>query len=478
MRGNVDVLSERYATNQMNAIFSAEGGIRLERDLWISVMDAERALGVPIPAEVIEKYRAARNQIDLNRIKEIELKTRHDVKAKIQAFSEAAGVQPKEQVVHWPLTSRDMDDNVWQTKIRRASDIALGKSVSVLKHFLDKARKYEDLILVARTHMQPAQLTTLGRRMSMWGEELLGWAEEFDAFKQDYPLRGIKGPVGTQSDLLKLLGSEAKVAELEQMVAADLGFSRVLSSPGQVYPRSMDYAVLSRLTGLSAGMESFSNTIRLMARNELATEGFKPGQVGSSAMPYKMNTRSAERIRSFANALKMYAMGASLNSGDQWEEGDVADSLLRRIIIPGAFYAADGLCETTLTVLNEMGPYPEVINREVDRYLPFVAMTELMSVATKAGMGREVAHEKIRKHAVAAALAMRQGQEPRLVERLAKDPGFSRYGIDEEGIREMMRDREHFIGTARSQIREVAKKADPLIAKYDTWTTYEPQPIL
>jgi adenylosuccinate lyase len=296
---------------------------------------------------------------------------------------------------------------------------------------------------------------------------------------EDYPLRGIKGPVGTQFDMLTLLGSERKVKGLEQKVARQLGFTKMLDSTGQVYPRSLDYSLLSRLAALSSACSNFAMGMRLMAGYELVTEGFMKGQVGSSAMPHKMNTRSSERICGFGELAKMYADGASRLSGDQWEEGDVSCSVVRRVIIPDAFYASDGLCETALTILNNMGAYPAMVERELDRYLPFLATTEILMTAVKAGVGREKAHEVIKKHAVAEALAMRQeGSIPALAQRLATEPAFRKAGLTPEGLDAILRDRKHFVGNADKQIDAVDTKVKKLIKKYQKESRYEPGNIL
>ena len=222
-------------------------------------------------------------------------------------------------------------------------------------------------------------------------------------------MRGIKGPVGTSADQLDLFdGDAAKVAELEQRVAAHLGFARVLTSVGQVYPRSLDFDVVAALAQAAAAPSSLATTIRLMAGQELVTEGFKAGQVGSSAMPHKMNTRSCERVNGLAVIVRGYLSMIGELAGDQWNEGDVSCSVVRRVALPDAFFALDGLFQTFLTVLDEFGAYPAVIARELDRYLPFLATTKVLVAAARRGVGRETAHEAIKEHAVAVALAMRE----------------------------------------------------------------------
>lgn len=474
---NPNVLSKRYATDRINEIFSEEGKVRFERDLWISVLSAQKKLGFAVPDGVIESYRMARNEVDLEKIKEIELRTKHDVKARIEAFNHAASGH---EYIHLGMTSRDLTENVEQLQVVKAAWVIYGKYVSVLRHMLEKAEEYKVIELTARTHHQPAQTTLLGRRFSMWAEELYIHLIEFEAFIENLPLRGIKGAVGTQFDMGKLLGSQEKALELETMIAEELGFKNVLDSTGQVYPRSLDYKLLSHLVSLASACENFAKTIRLMAGYELVTEGFVKGQVGSSVMPHKMNTRSTERICAFGELIKMYADGASKLAGDQWEEGDVSCSAVRRVIIPDAFYASDGLVETTLTVLNNMGAYPAVISVEVEKYLPFLSTTEVLGLAVKRGVGRELAHSSIKKHAVAEALRLREegAGENMLIEKLASEQVFVDAGITRQELDALLVDKSHFIGNAAGQIDAVVRKCAELLEKYSSEAAYEPGEIL
>jgi adenylosuccinate lyase len=471
---NVNVLSKRYATKQMNDVFSEKGRILLERELWIAVLKAQQALGVDIPEKAIQAYENAKDRIDLNLIHDIEERTRHDVKARIEAFNlEADGFQ----LIHRGLTSRDLTDNVEQIQILRASRMIFNKYIAILDKFIAKANQYDDIITTARTHRQAAQPTVLGRRFAMWGEELHSSLIEFETFIDSYPLRGMKGPVGTQVDLLHLLGTPDQVSKFETEITQALGFRRVLVAPGQVYPRSLDSKLASHLAFLSSACENFAKNMRLMSGHELVTEGFIEGQVGSSAMPHKMNTRSSERICGFSTLLKMYADGASRLSGDQWEEGDVSCSVVRRVIIPNMFYVSDGLCETMLTVLNEMGVYHNKIRSEVDRYLPFMVSTELLAKAMTRGLGREQAHSIIRKYATAEALKLREEATSinTLAENLGADPEFPLSTMEIVGI---LGNRERFIGNAKRQIEIVTKQVEPLLHKYNQARFYDPQPIL
>ncbi len=471
-----NILSARYATPEMNAIFSEKGRIILERNLWIAVMKAQRELGLNISSEDITRFEAAKEKVDLDLIKEIEGRTKHDVKAKIEAFVQAAGAG---QHLHRGMTSRDLTDNVEQMQYRDAAKLVFNRNVSILRHMIQNAEKYSDYIL-ARTHNQPAQATLLGRRFSMWAEELMLHLYGFERFIESYPLRGIKGAVGTQTDMMKLLGSSEKVRKLEEAVAEQLGFKKVLKSPGQVYPRSLDYALANHLAQLSASPANFAFTMRLMAGFGLVNEGFDEGQSGSSAMPYKMNTRSCERINGLADLLKMYADGASRISGGQWQEGDVSCSAPRRIIGPDSFFAMDGLCETTLTVLNNMKAYEGEIVHELGKYLPFIVTTELMQIATKRGVGREDAHRAIKKHAVAELDRMREegSSKTNLPELLSNEPIFANAGITRKMIGEMIADKESSIGNARAQISGVVYDAQYFFGRYSEGTAYEPREIL
>jgi len=474
---NTNVLSHRYATNKMNYIFSEIGKTRLERELWLNVLKAQRDLGLDVPDNVIYAYENALDDIDLGLIEEIERRTKHDVKSKIEAFCLASGGY---EYIHLGMTSRDLTDNVEQIQIKRAMKLVLGKYVSILRHLVEKSDEYRVIELTARTHHQAAQPTLLGRRFSMWAEELWVHLVEFEAFIVSYPFRGIKGAVGTQFDMVNLLESPEKALELEQHIAEMFGFKNVLDSTGQVYPRSLDYKLLSHLATLSSACENFAKSMRLMAGYELMTEGFMKGQVGSSVMPHKMNTRSSERICAFSELLKMYADGGSRLSGDQWEEGDVSCSAIRRVLIPDAFYASDGLLETTLTVLNQMGAYPAVISKEVDRYLPFLATTKILGMAVQHGIGREKAHSLIKKHAIAEALRMREEGSDinQLMDRLCTEPEFKEAGITESMLSGALLDKSHFIGNADAQITAVKKKVNSLLTKYAKEAGYEPGDIL
>jgi adenylosuccinate lyase len=337
--------------------------------------------------------------------------------------------------------------------------------------------EFAELVMTGRSHNVAAQATTLGKRFASAADELLVAFARLEELLARYPLRGIKGPMGTAQDMLDLLGGDqAALAQLEQQVAAHLGFKRVLTSVGQVYPRSLDHEVVTSLVQLAAGPSSLATTIRLMAGHELVTEGFQPGQVGSSAMPHKMNTRSCERVNGLAVVLRGYASMVAELAGAQWNEGDVSDSVVRRVALPDAFFAFDGLAETFLTVLAEFGAYPEVIDREVQRYLPFLGTTKILVAAVRAGMGRESAHEVIREHAVAVAIAMREkGADNDLLDRLAAD---SRLPLDRAELDALLADRLPFTGAATEQVAAVVAAVDAVVARHPQAASYRPAAIL
>jgi adenylosuccinate lyase len=470
-----NVLADRYASAEMVAIWSPEAKVTAERRLWLAVLRAQMELGVrgaDVPRQVLSDYERVLDDVDLASIADRERVLRHDVKARIEEFNALAG----HEHVHKGMTSRDLTENVEQLQIRRSLELVFSHGVAVAARLAERAVTYRDLVMAGRSHNVAAQATTLGKRFASAAQETLLALTRLRELIDRYPLRGIKGPMGTAQDMLDLLGGDpAKLAALERRVAEFLGFSTVLTSVGQVYPRSLDHDVVSALVQFGAGPSSLAHTIRLMAGHDLVTEGFAPGQVGSSAMPHKMNTRSCERVNGLQVVLRGYASMAAELAGAQWNEGDVSCSVVRRVALPDSFFAADGQIETFLTVLDEFGAYPAAIGRELDRYLPFLATTKVLIAAVRAGMGREAAHEVIREHAVAAALAMRDGAEPDLLDRLAGDP---RLPLDRAALDAALADKRAFIGAAGDQVDAVAAAVDALVARYPDAAKYTPGAIL
>jgi adenylosuccinate lyase len=467
-----DVLASRYASQPMVELWSPERKVRLERELWVAVMQAQRDLGLGIPADAIDDCRAVIDAVDLASIEARERVTRHDVKARIEEFSALAG----HEHAHKGMTSRDLTENVEQLQVRLALELVRDRMVTALARLAERAAEHAALVMAGRTHNVAAQATTLGKRFANAGEELLQAYRRVDELLASYPLRGIKGPVGTQQDMLDLLGDEAAVDRLESSVLAHLGFGSTLMNVGQVYPRSLDLDIVSALAQAVAGPSSLALTIRLMAGHELVTEGFAPGQVGSSAMPHKMNTRSSERIGGLAVVVRGYLSMVAELAGGQWNEGDVSDSVVRRVALPGAFLATDGLFETLLAVLDGFRAYPAVIERELTRYLPFLATTKVLMAAVRAGVGRERAHEVIQEHALAVAQALREGAaENDLAEHLAAD---DRLGLDRAAIDAVLADRAGFVGTALHQVDAFCRQVEAIVADHPEAARYRPEPVL
>ncbi|GAA3128613.1 adenylosuccinate lyase [Streptosporangium carneum] len=468
-----NVLAARYASAELARLWSPEYKVVAERRLWLAVLAAQAQLGVAVPEEAVADYEKVVEQVDLASIAERERVTRHDVKARIEEFNALAG----HEHVHKGMTSRDLTENVEQLQIRDSLVLVRDRCVALLARLGALAAEHSGTVMAGRSHNVAAQSTTLGKRFASAADELLVAFARLEELIARYPLRGIKGPVGTAQDMLDLLGGDqAKLALLEDQVAAHLGFAHRLTSVGQVYPRSLDYEVVTALVQLAAAPSSLAKTIRLMAGHELVTEGFAEGQVGSSAMPHKMNTRSCERVNGLTVVLRGYASMVGELAGDQWNEGDVSCSVVRRVALPDAFFAFDGLVETMLTVLGEFGAFPAVIAAELDRYLPFLATTKMLMAAVRAGMGRESAHELIKEYAVASALAMRErGAGNELVERLASD---ERFPLDHAALRELLEERISFTGAAAGQVEAVVARIDEIVARHPAAAGYAPGAIL
>jgi adenylosuccinate lyase len=455
-------------------LWSTTGKIILERQLWIAVMEAQKELGLDISDQTLADYQAVVEQVDLASIRKREEVTRHDVKARIEEFCALAG----HEQIHKGMTSRDLTENVEQLQVRRGLEIILDRVVAALARLGALAAEHRDQTMVGRTHNVPAQATTLGKRFATVAEELLLAHQHLADLLATYPLRGLKGPVGTQQDQLDFFdGDIDKVEQLENRVAQHLGFKKVLNSVGQVYPRSLDFAVVAGLVQTSGAPANLARTLRLMAGHELATEGFQPGQVGSSAMPHKMNARSCERINGLAVVLRGHLTMVEGLVGDQWNEGDVSCSVVRRVALPDAFLAADSLFQTFLTVLDDLGAYPAVIEHELTQYLPFLATTRVLVAAMQAGLGREEAHEIIKEHAVAAALSRREDPQggTDLLARLAND---QRLPLDQAALETLLADPAVFVGNAGAQVDAVISRIAEVVAERPEAAVYYPEKIL
>ena len=455
----------------MVKIWNAENKIILERKLWLAVLQAQKDLGQQVPEGVIEDYIKVLDQVDLDSIHDRERIVKHDVKARIEEFCSLAG----HEHIHKGMTSRDLTENVEQLQIRQALELICCQAAAALRLLSENATTYSETAVTGRTHNVAAQVTTLGKRFASAAEEMLHAFTNIEQIVENYPLRGIKGPVGTQQDLVDLLGGSEQVELLEEQVRDHLGFTHTFDSVGQVYPRSLDFSVVSGLVQLSSAPANLAKTLRLMAGHDLVTEGFQEGQVGSSAMPHKMNMRSCERISGLSHVLQGYLTMVTSLVGDQWNEGDVSCSVVRRVALPDAFLAIDGLLQTFLSVLEDFGAYPKVLERELNHYLPFLSTTRILTAATQAGMGREEAHEAIKAHAVSAALDLRNNNEGEntLLQRIADDPEIPlSFGELKSAIATSD------IGRTDQQIEAVNQVIQQVIERHPESKSYNPQTII
>ncbi len=469
-----NVLATRYASPAIQAIWSTDGRILLERELWIAVMKAQRDLGIEIPEEAIAAYERVKNTINIESIRKREEITRHDVKARIEEFCDLAGYEH----IHKGMTSRDLTENVEQLQVYKSLEQIRNKAIAALHLLAKKAQLYKELSITGRTHNVAAQTTTFGKRLSMFGEEILLSVKQVIFLIENYPVRGLKGAVGTQMDQLTLFnGNIEKVAQLEECIVKHLEIKASFTNVGQVYPRSLDYATVSALYQLAAGPSSFAKTLRLMTGHETASEGFAKGQVGSSAMPHKMNSRSCERINGFAVILNGYLNMAAGLSGDQWNEGDVSCSVVRRVCLPDAFFAIDGLLETFLTILNQMEVFVAVIERENRYYQPFLLTTTIMMEAVKRGVGRETAHEVIKEHAVQTVRDLRNGsiEKNDFLDRLAKD---GRLKLSANELQDIVSIAGNHSGMASAQVSMFCDQVSSLVSMYPESLNIQPGRIL
>ena len=458
-----DVLADRYASAAMAAIWSPKGKVKAERRLWVAVLEAQRDLGIEVPDEAVEAYRAVIDQVDLDSIRERERVNRHDVKARIEEFCALAGYEH----IHKGMTSRDLTENIEQVQIRDSLRLVRDKLVAVVGALGGKADTHAELVMVGRSHNVPAQATTLGKRFANYGEEALAALERIENLLSRYRLRGLKGPVGTQQDQLDLfLGDADKVVALEQRMAASLGFETTMGSVGQVYPRSLDYDVVSALVQASSAPANLALTIRLMAGQGLISEGFQAGQVGSSAMPGKRNARNSERICGLSAVARGYADMVSSLVGDQWNEGDVSCSVVRRVALPGAFFALDGQLEVVLTVLDELAVFDDAIAAELSANLPALTATRMLMAAVAGGVGREEAHRIISEHVP---------KEDGFFSAIADDERLSLSAADVADIKSRLL---ALTGDAAGQARSFADQARDLAEKFPNASTYQPESIL
>jgi len=444
-----NVLANRYATGEMVAIFDPENKIIAERKFWITILRLQKAGGLSITDSDIASYERVVGKVDFASIEKRERANRHDVKARIEEFNSLAGIEK----IHIGLTSRDLTENIELIAIKDGLNLVRRRTLETLFLLEKSITKYEKTYMVGRSHNVAAQVTTLGKRFATCAQELLFSLTSLEELIARLPLRGLRGPVGTGQDQIATLGSINDLNKLEEKLAKEYGFENTLSSVGQIYPRSIDFEVVSKLLQIASAPSSMATTIRLMSGFGLVSEGFKSGQVGSSAMPHKMNARSSERINGMMVLLRGYATMAADLAGDQWNEGDVSCSVVRRVVIPDAFYTIDGLLHTFMTVLTEFGIYEENINKELVEQLPFLATSQILTELVKKGMGREIAHELIKKHATTTTAS-------NFFNALASEKDFP-LSINE--LNNLIKDPESFAGSALAQSQVVVDEIKQII---------------
>jgi adenylosuccinate lyase len=437
-----NVLATRYATKEMVAIFDPINKIIAERKFWITILKLQKKAGLPITDSDISAYEKVITNVDLASIEAREKRTRHDVKARIEEFNDLA----KCEKIHIGMTSRDLTENIELIMIKDGLNLIRKRSLETLFLLEKNITKYEKTYITGRSHNVAAQVTTLGKRFASCAEELLFSLSALDELINRLPLRGLKGPVGSGQDGISTLGSAKELEKLEAAIEKEFGFENTLTSVGQIYPRSIDFEVVSKLLQIAAAPSSMATTIRLMAGSNLASEGFKSGQVGSSAMPHKMNSRSSERINGMMVLLRGYTTMAADLAGDQWNEGDVSCSVVRRVVIPDSFYVIDGLLHTFMTILSEFGIFEDNINKELQEQLPFLATTQILISCVKAGMGREAAHEVIKKHATTNTAS-------NFFKALSEDKDFP---LDLNQLSALIKNPADFAGSAIEQSAQVA----------------------
>jgi len=430
----------------MQSIWSAETKVLKERELWIAVMRAQAKLGIDISSEVIAAYESIKTEIDLGSIERREAELKHDVKARIEEFNALAG----HQRIHLGLTSRDVTENIEAWQIKTSLELTLSSSAQLLEELAKKIENYSDLAIVGRTHNVPAQLTTLGRRFASWSEEFLIALENLDTFYTNYRIKGIKGAIGTGSDL-KALHSDDWL-EVERAVTDELGIEKTLIAPSQIYPRSLDFQVIASLYQLAAPIASIATNIRLMAGLSLLSEGKASGQVGSSAMPHKDNPRLSERVGGLFILLKGYLTMVSEISGNQWNEGDVSESVVRRVALADSFYSIDAILRSMKKILSELQVNESAISRELDIELEYLLSSKVLLKAVEKGIGRESAHSLILK----SATESRSSASGAFFELLAKNKEL---GLSLSELEALKSNSGEHLGDASKQAQQVLELA-------------------
>lgn len=456
----------RYASREMQYIFSENNKFKTWRRLWIALAKAEKAQGLPITEEQIAQLEAHKDDINYEVAAAREKEVRHDVMSHVYAY----GVQCPEAkgIIHLGATSCYVGDNTDILVMQEGLQLVQRKLLSVIGLLAKFARAYKDMPALAYTHLQPAQLTTVGKRATLWLHELYLDYLEVENRLAHLALRGSKGTTGTQASFVELFdGDSAKIKAMEEAIAAELGFDRVIPVSGQTYSRKVDYMVLSTLSGIAQSAMKFSNDLRILQSFKEMEEPFEAHQIGSSAMPYKRNPMRCERITALARYVMVDALNPAFTAGTQWFERTLDDSANKRISVAEAFLATDAILGLLLNVCDGLVVYDKVIHARVMSELPFMATENIMMSAVKKGGDRQQLHERLRLHSIEAARVVKEeGGKNDLIQRICADPAF---GLRQEEI-EAILDPQNFTGRASEQVEEfLSEWIDPLLEEHKDW---------
>jgi adenylosuccinate lyase len=463
-------LNRRYASKEMSYVFSDLKKFRTWRELWIALAEVEMELGLPITAEQIEELKSFREDINFKEAEEREKSVRHDVMSHVYAYGlQAVGAKG---IIHLGATSCYVGDNTDLIIMREAMQIIRAKLVHTIRNLKEFSLKYKDLPTLGFTHLQPAQLTTVGKRASMWMQDLVLDLEQLDFAIESLRFRGVKGTTGTQASFMSLFDNdEEKVMLLDQKVSDKFGFSKVFRITGQTYTRKVDSMILNTLSEIAQSAYKFSNDLRLLQNMKEIEEPFEKNQIGSSAMAYKRNPMRSERISALARYVIVDALNPAITASTQWFERTLDDSANKRISISEAFLALDGVLNLYINITSGMVVYEKMITSHVMNELPFMATENIIMEGVKRGGDRQELHELIRGHSMEASKRVKQeGLDNDLLTRIGNDPSF-RLGKDE--LKDIM-EPGNYIGRAPGQVVDFIKnEVDPILEKYADETALE-----
>ena len=456
-------LSGRYASVEMQRIFSPGRRFGTWRRLWLALAESEEELGLPIPDGAVREMREGLDVLDLDQAAAYERRFRHDVMAHVHLYGDVAPAA--RGIIHLGATSAFISDNADLILMRDALTLIRARVVRTLRALGAFARRHRDLPTLGYTHFQPAQPTTVGKRATLWAQDLALDVEELDFRLDRLRFRGVRGTTGTQASFLELFrGDHGKVEELDRRVSARMGFEDSYGAVGQTYPRKVDASAVATLAGTAASLSRFGHDLRLLSHLGEVEEPFEPEQIGSSAMPYKRNPMRAERICALARHVITLSLDPAMTAATQWMERTLDDSANRRLSIPDAFLTLDGTLVLAEDVASRLTVQPGVIERNLEGHLPFIGTEAVLMHAVEEGGDRQALHERIRRHALAASRRIRRGEPNDLLSRIAGDAAF---GTDEETLRTFL-EPARFVGRAPEQVdRFLAEWVAPILERLE-----------